>query len=142
MLLPMDLEVINVGILEECKMRVLLADDQDKVRSALRLVIDQEPDLEIIGEVTDPEQLLLKIEEWKPDLLLLDWDLIPAQRKSLFTTLKNHYPHLYVIAMSTCILSEYEAIAAGANAFVSKVEPVEKFILSLQNLVHFKDIDI
>jgi DNA-binding NarL/FixJ family response regulator len=122
-------------------MRVLLADDQDKVRSALRLVIDQEQDFEVIGEVTDPDQLLVKIEECKPDLLLLDWELLPAQRKALFTTLKNHYPHLYVIAMSTCILTEVEAIAAGANAFVSKVEPVEKFILALQNLVRSKDID-
>jgi DNA-binding NarL/FixJ family response regulator len=130
-----------IGIQEECKMRVLLADDQENVRSALRLVIDQVPDFEIIGEVTDPDQLLLKIEEGKPDLLLLDWELIPAQRKGFFTTLKNHYPHLYVIAMSSCILSEYEAITAGANAFVSKVEPVEKFILSLQNLVHLKDIN-
>ena len=123
-------------------MRVLLADDQENVRSALRLVIDQVPDFEIIGEVTDPDQLLLKIEEGKPDLLLLDWELIPAQRKGLFTTLKNHYPHLYVIAMSTCILSKYKAIAAGANAFVSKVEPVDTFITYLRKLADQKVLEI
>jgi DNA-binding NarL/FixJ family response regulator len=123
-------------------MRVLLADDQDQVRSALRLVIDQESDLEVIGEVTHPDQLLEKVQEFMPDLLLLDWELLPDRRINLFNTLHQTFPDLYIIAMSACILSEQEALAAGANAFVSKVEPVDRFISSLRNLVHTKNVEI
>jgi len=123
-------------------MRVLLADDQDQVRSALRLVINQESDFEVIGEVSNPDQLFEKVEECMPDLLLLDWELLPEWERGVFTTLHHTFPDLYVIAMSACILSEQEALAAGANAFVSKVEPVDRFISSLRNLVHTKNVEI
>jgi DNA-binding NarL/FixJ family response regulator len=116
-------------------MRVLLADDQDHVRSALRLVIDQEPDYKIIGEVTNPDQLLTMIEEFQPNLLLLDWDLLPSPKRIFLKTLHTTFPNVYVIVMSSCILAEQEALAAGANIFVSKVEPVERFISSLKKLV-------
>jgi DNA-binding NarL/FixJ family response regulator len=122
-------------------MRVLLADDQEHVRSALRLVIDQEPDFKIIGEVTHPDQLLTTIQESQPNLLLLDWNLVPSQKSIFLKTLNTNFPHVYVIVMSSCILSEQEALAAGANSFVSKVEPVERFISSLKNLVALKGIE-
>jgi DNA-binding NarL/FixJ family response regulator len=123
-------------------MRVLLADDEDKVRSALRLVMDLEPDLEVIAEVTTPDQLLDTIEETQPDLLLLDWDILPYGKGSFIKILVNHYPQLYVIVTSACVLSKQDAISAGANAFVSKVEPVERFIASLRRLVELKNAEI
>jgi DNA-binding NarL/FixJ family response regulator len=129
-------------ILEDHKMRVLLADDQDKVRSALRLVINQEPNFDVIGEVREADQLLIKIEEYKPDLLLLDWELLPSGKRSFFKTLQKQFPHMHVIAMSACILSKHEAIDAGADAFVCKVEPVGKFITTLRNLVDLKNVEV
>ena len=123
-------------------MRILLADDQDKVRSALRLVIDQEPDFKVVGEVADPDQLLITIEKCQPDLLLLDWELLPHGKRAFLKSLVNRFPRLYVIAMSACIMSQQEAIAAGAYAFISKVDPVEKFISSLQNLSDIKNTEI
>jgi DNA-binding NarL/FixJ family response regulator len=115
-------------------MRVLLADDQTKVRSALRFVIDQEPDFEVIGEVMDPDQLLDTIEECHPDLLLLDWELLPSERKAFLKSLELKFPQLYIIAMSACIMTRKEAIEAGADAFVCKVDPGDKFISSLRHL--------
>jgi DNA-binding NarL/FixJ family response regulator len=119
-------------------MRVLLADNQEKVRSALRLVIDQEPGFIVVGEVTDPDELSVSIEECHPDLLLLDWELLPSEKKTSIRLLMSKFPHLYVIAMSACVMTQHEALAAGANAFLSKVEPVEKFIMSLRHLSTIK----
>ena len=123
-------------------MRVLLADDQDKVRSALRLVIDQEPDFNVVGEVADPDQLLDSINKYQPDILLLDWELLPSERKTTLKSLAMKYPKLYVIVMSACIMSQKEAIAAGAKAFVCKVYPAETFITSLRNLADQKKLEI
>ena len=121
-------------------MRVLLADDQAKVRSALRLVIDQEPDFEVVGEVMDPGQLLDAIQKCQPDILLLDWELIPSGRKALLDSLDLRFPQLYVIAISACIMRRQEAVAAGADAFVCKVDPIDKFISSLRDLSKQKQV--
>ena len=123
-------------------MRVLLADDQDQVRSALRLVIDQESDFKVVEEVADPEQLLVSIDEYQPDILLLDWELLPSERKATLKSLAMKYPKLYVIAMSVCIMSQKEAIAAGAKAFVCKVDPADTFITSIRNLANQKKLEI
>jgi two-component system response regulator DesR len=123
-------------------MRVLLADAQDKVRSALRLVIDQEPDFKVVGEVTDPDQLLDSIDKYQPDILLLDWELLRSEKQATLKSLAMKDPQLYVIAMSACIMSQKEAIAAGAQAFVRKVDPADTFIISLRNLAEQKKFEI
>ena len=115
-------------------MRILLADDQTKVRSALRLVIEQEPGFEVIDEVENPNRLLSMIEETQPDVLLLDWKLLPKDRTHLLQTLKGKFPYLRVIVLSTCILDRQKALSAGAYGFVSKVDPVETLIQFLKNL--------
>jgi len=115
-------------------MRVLLADDQTRVRSALRLLIDQEPDFEVVGEVEDPDRLLDMIEECQPDLLLLDWEFLPNERISFIQTLEEKYSYLYVIVLSACMLNRQKALSAGAYAFVSKVDPVDTLIKTLRNV--------
>ena len=56
-------------------MRVLLADDHPRVRSALRLILEQEPNFQVVGETADATGLLLAVNEKAPDLVLLDWEL-------------------------------------------------------------------
>ena len=56
-------------------MRVFIADGDEKVRSALRLVIDQEPSFEMDGEASNTADLLIGLENRQPELLLFDWEL-------------------------------------------------------------------
>jgi DNA-binding NarL/FixJ family response regulator len=56
-------------------MRVFLADDQAKVRAALRLLLEQEPGLSVVGEVTEAKDLLVQVQVTQPDVVLLDWEL-------------------------------------------------------------------
>ena len=62
-------------------MRILIADDQADVRSALGLLLMQEPDLEVVAEATDAVGVLLAAENHAPTLVLLDWELpgVPRQ---------------------------------------------------------------
>jgi len=53
-------------------MHVLLADDQSKVRSALRLLLEQEPELNVVGEATKADELLAQVGTVCPDIVLLD----------------------------------------------------------------------
>jgi DNA-binding NarL/FixJ family response regulator len=114
--------------------RVVLADNQDKVRSALRLVIDQDPGFDVVEEVEDSERLMDVIEKCQPDLLILDWDLLEKNRNLSFRNIEEHYSDLKVVVLSSCILNRQNGLACGAHAFISKVDPVEKLMNYLQNL--------
>ena len=69
-------------------MRVLVADDQPHIRSALRLLLDHEPDLNVVGEAIDSQTLCTQIQVTQPDLLLLDWELPGWPETDLLTILR------------------------------------------------------
>jgi DNA-binding NarL/FixJ family response regulator len=56
-------------------MRILLADDQPKVRFALRVLLERQPGLKVVGEAADADDLLAQMETACPDLVLLAWEL-------------------------------------------------------------------
>ena len=112
-------------------MRVLLADDHPRVRSALRLILEQEPNFQVVGEAADATGLLLAAAERVPDLVLLDWELPGLPAAQLLRLLLYERPLLKVIAMSSRPEVAQSALDAGAQAFLSKSEPPEQVLLIL-----------
>ena len=117
-------------------MRVLLADDQVKVRSALRLLLEQQPDVEILGEAVDTTGLLDWVKAACPDLVLLDWELPGLPGVVLLPLLHDCCPGLQVIALSGQPEARRAALDAGADAFASKGEPPERLLTAVQNCCH------
>ena len=113
-------------------MQVLLADDQSKVRSALRLLLDHEPDIDVLGEAVDATGLLDWGKAACPDLVLLDWEL-PGFNADLLGTLQDCCPSLTVIALSGQPEAHQAAISAGVDAFVSKGDPPEQLLTAIRN---------
>ena len=114
-------------------MRVLLADDQTKVRSALRLLLEQEPGLSVVGEAAEAEDLLVQVEVTQPDLVLLDWELPGLRTDDRLSVLRALCPQLKVIALSGQPEARRAALSAGADAFVSKGEPPERLLAALED---------
>jgi len=110
------------------RMRVLIADDQPQVRSALRVLLMQEPDIAIVGEAKDVEQTLEQIAGQQPDLVLLDWELPGQNGDSALVQLRKVQSGLAVIALSGRPEARRAALAAGADAFVSKGDPPEQLL--------------
>jgi DNA-binding NarL/FixJ family response regulator len=121
--------------------RVLIADDQPQVRSALRLLLGQEPGVTVVGEAEDAEQALKLATGRQPDLVLLDWELPgrPAADASagtgqrLLPALRARRPCLKVVALSGRPEARRAALAAGADAFVSKGDPPEQLLAALDD---------
>lgn len=115
-------------------MRVLLADDQLKVRSALRLLLEQNLDLQIVGEAADATELLRAVADKDPDLVLLDWELPGLPAAQLLRLLWYERPSLKIIAMSSRPQVEKLVHEARAHAFLSKSEPPDRVLAIIQKL--------
>ena len=109
-------------------MRILLADDQAQVRSALRLLLEQELDFQVVGETADARGLLLAATEKTPDLVLLDWELLDLPAAQLLRLLRYERPLLKIIAMRRRPEAAQPALDAGAHAFLSKSDPPEQIL--------------
>lgn len=121
-------------------MRIIIADDQPKVRYALQIWLGRQPGVEIVGEATNAEDLVLQIEENAPDLLLLDWELPGGGGKSLLGMLRRLAPKLYVIALSGRSDASHAAMSAGVNQFISKVEPPENLMAAISKFLEIHPI--
>lgn len=108
--------------------RVLIAERRPGVRFALRTLLQQHDGLEIAGEAADAESLMAQLQAGCPDLVLLDWDLPGMAAGSSMATVRRACPHLMVIALSGRPGRRQAALEAGADAFLSKMEPPERLL--------------
>ena len=114
--------------------RVLIADDQSMVRHGFRMIIDAEPDLEVVAEAADGEQALAACGRFEPDVVLMDirmpvMDGLEATRRILGA---GEPPR--VIILTTFDLDEYvfESLRAGASGFLLKNSPPEQLIQAVR----------
>jgi two-component system response regulator DesR len=119
------------GLLVE-PVRVLLADDQEKVRSALKLFIEQEGAFVVVGEASTACDLLYNVIKTNPHIILLDWELpgMPDSPQRL-SPLRLVAPDVKIIALSGVPEARRSALAEGADGFVSKSEPPENVLRAL-----------
>ncbi|MFL7872016.1 MAG: response regulator transcription factor [Anaerolineales bacterium] len=112
-------------------MKILLADDNPEVRSALRLLLEQEPIQAMVMEVTDTQSLLAQLSETCPTVVLLDWELPRLHNSDFLMKVRNCCPETRVIALSSKFEARQAARAAGVDAFISKAEPPEQILSTL-----------
>jgi DNA-binding NarL/FixJ family response regulator len=129
-------------------MRVLVADDQTAVRSALRRLFNEEPGLIVVGEVCRADELLDQAIATQPDLVLLDWELpglsttaraepmpvgqVEHARHHLLVILHALHSRPKVVALSGRPEASQTALVAGVDAFVSKADPPERLLTTLR----------
>jgi two-component system invasion response regulator UvrY len=114
-------------------MRILLADDQTKVRFALRTLLERQPGLEVVGEARSGQDLRDQIVPTCPDLVLLDWELPGERTLDTLSNLRTMYPTLRVIALSGRAEARQAALQAGVDAFVSKSDPPERLLSAIRS---------
>jgi DNA-binding NarL/FixJ family response regulator len=110
---------------------VLLADDDPKVRSALRLLLENEPDIAIVGECLTAEGLVDQVRSTQAGVVLLDWDLPGLQSSGVIDRLRTAHPDLCVLALSGRPEQRPEVVQAGIECFVCKGDPPESLFAAL-----------
>ena len=104
--------------------RVLIVDDQEPYRAALRMVVDMVDGFEMVGEAPDGESGLTRAGELNPDLVLMDVQMPGIDGLEATRRLTTAHCGIRVIVLSTYHADEYEraALEAGAIAFISKAD--------------------
>jgi len=120
-------------------MRVLLADDEARVRFALRVLLQQQPGVELVGEATRAGELLATLARVAADVVLLDWELPDTTGPELLGAIHSERPHLPVIAMSGNLEARNETLAAGADTFVCKTDPPDRVLSALAGCRHIRE---
>jgi DNA-binding NarL/FixJ family response regulator len=108
-------------------LRVVIADDQHLVRTGFRMILDAEPDINVVGEATNGREAVAMARDLRPEIVLMDirmpeLDGIGATRQ--VTALRGD-PPVRVLMLTTFDLDEYvyDALRAGASGFLLKDVP-------------------
>ena len=116
------------------KIRILLADDNPALRSALALLLETRLNVRIVGESYSMEDLLANLPLKQPDIVILDWDLPGASKTDRIAVLHKAYPSLKVVITSSQPEIAQQALAVHADAYVSKSEPPEQMVRVLRKI--------
>ncbi|MEU7604283.1 response regulator transcription factor [Streptomyces sp. NPDC040724] len=101
--------------------RVVIADDQDMVRTGFRMILESQPDIEVVADVVDGEAALAAVAEHRPDVLLLDIRMPKMDGLEVTRRLSgSDTPHIVIV--TTFDLDEYvhAALHGGASGFLLK----------------------
>jgi DNA-binding NarL/FixJ family response regulator len=116
--------------------RVLVVDDVELVRTGLRMILDAEPDLEVVGTASDGVEAVSEVRRLRPDVVLMDirmpgLDGLAATRHILGTA---GMPPCKVIVLTTFDVDEhvYEALRAGASGFLLKDVPAAQLVHAIR----------
>jgi DNA-binding NarL/FixJ family response regulator len=117
-------------------MKVILADDHRLVRAGLRALLDATPNIEVVAEAADGEEALRLIEEFKPDVALLDIAMPKLSGIAVLHQVRGVSPDTKVLLLSMYDNDEYvaEAVRAGAGGYLVKDAAVEELGLALEAL--------
>jgi DNA-binding NarL/FixJ family response regulator len=107
--------------------RVYIADALPEERSALRLVL-LDLHLEVIGEASTWETTLAQAPSLRPDMLLIDWSMLPESTQSTaLAGLREACPGaLVIVLISHLNARDQAALSSGADTFISKGETPER----------------
>ncbi len=104
------------------RIRVLIADDHIIVRSGLRLLLEAEPDIDVVGEALEGGEALNLVEQHLPDVVLMDIAMPGMDGLEATRRIKAKWPQIQVLVLTMHRSDEYffEMLKAGASGYILK----------------------
>ncbi len=116
--------------------RVLLADDHPTLRLGLRVLLEREPDIEVVAEAESREEALAKILALQPDVAVLDCRLPGLSGPEVAREIQRRGLGVRVLALSAYDNDRYltEMWEAGAWGYLLKEEPMERIVSAIREV--------
>ena len=116
------------------RLRILLADDHAIVRQGLRLLIDSQPEMTVIGEAADGDAVVAQAQTLHPDVVLMDISMPGTNGLVATRRLKQRQPGLVVLVLTRHDedTSLQELLRAGASGYVLKQSPPPQLLQAIR----------
>ena len=123
-------------------MRVFLADDHPLLRMGLKLALDQEEGIQVIGEASDGFGAVEKIRHNPPDLALIDVDMPGMSGIRAIRILRKSLPRMKILVLSTYDDDKYvqESMQAGADGYLLKCVDIGELVKIIRSVCDGKQV--
>ena len=119
--------------------RVLIADDSERARNGLRALLTTWPEVEVVGEVADGQAAVRGVAECRPNVVLMDLQMPVMDGLQATRLIKNTWPEVNVVVLTSYLDQQSAARGAGADAFVIKGSALERLASALGLVVAVED---
>ncbi len=116
------------------KLRILLAEDHRILREGLKRLIDEQPNMEVVGEADNGVAAWQKAKELEPDIVLMDISMPRLNGAEATIKIKELCPNVKIVALTGHRASAYlnEVLKAGASGYVLKQAAIDELIEAIQ----------
>jgi DNA-binding NarL/FixJ family response regulator len=120
------------------KLRILLADDHQMLRDGLRLLIDAQPNMRVVGEAANGREALLKAREVSPDMVVMDLSMPEMNGLEATQRLRAELPHVRILALTAHEDESYLAqlCKAGAAGYVLKRSAGDELLQAITTIAN------
>jgi DNA-binding NarL/FixJ family response regulator len=115
-------------------LKVLLVEDHAIVRQGVKALLDEEPDIAVVGETGDGSEALLLAQKLRPDIVLMDLSLPGLSGIEATHQIRERFPTMRIVVLSMHGNEEYvfRALRAGASGYVLKQSTSTELVLALR----------
>ena len=116
------------------RLRILLADDHAIVRQGLRLLIESQPEMTVVGEAADGDAAVAQAQALQPDIVVMDISMPGTSGLTATRTLKQRQSGLVVLVLTRHVENTYlqELLRAGASGYVMKQSPPPQLLQAIR----------
>ena len=116
--------------------RVLIADDQAVVRAGLRMILEAQADIDVVGEASDGADAVDAVTTMRPDVALMDIRMPKVDGIEATRGIVTAGSATRVLVLTTYSLDEnvYDALRAGASGFLLKTDPPERLVDAVRKI--------
>ncbi|HEY0322500.1 MAG TPA: response regulator transcription factor [Pyrinomonadaceae bacterium] len=116
------------------KLRILLADDHKVVRRGLRLLIDEQADMEVVGEADNGREAIVMVQQLQPDVIVMDVSMPEMNGLQATKKLKGLYPAIKILTLTRHTDDGYlqQLFQAGVSGYVMKQSLDEELVRAIR----------
>lgn len=123
------------------KIRILIADDHTIVRSGVRLLLENEPDIDVVGEALDGAQAVELVAALQPNVVLMDIAMPGMDGLEATRLIKASFPNIQILVLTMHRSEEYffEILKAGASGYLLKGADTSDLVKAIR-VVHCGEV--